>query len=393
MTSSEHSSLPLVPLFLLVFIFYLNFVSRIIMAPLLPIIEVELGLGHGQAGSFFFFVAFGYGVGLLGSGLVSYYLTHRLTIAFAGMMGGLALIMISRSTSIIGIHAGLVLIGIFAGFYLPSGIATLTENISREHWGKAMAIHELAPNAAFVTTPLLSEFLLRFFSWRGALTVLGVWAVLMPVLFLAFGRGSRKKGEPPRFASLREVLSGPSCWVMAIFFTISIGASFGLYTMMPLFLVSEIRMDRFWANTLIGLSRTFGIVVLFCSGFFIDRIGPKRAMVLYLTAAGSMTFLLGLVQGSITIPSLVLLQAASVVCLFPVGFTIVSLLFPDRLRGVAVSVVMFVGFLLGAGIIPSAVGYWAEAFSFSSGFSLLGIIFLASLPLFLRSRSRLKISQ
>jgi NNP family nitrate/nitrite transporter-like MFS transporter len=393
MTFSKNSSLPFLPLFLLVFIFYLNFVSRIILAPLLPIIETELGLGHGQAGSFFFFVAFGYGVGLLGSGLVSYLLTHRLTITFAGMMGGAALIMISRSTSIGGIHAGLVIIGIFAGFYLPSGIATMTEMISREHWGKAMAIHELAPNLAFITTPLLSEFLLKFFSWRGALTALGVWAILMPILFLVFGRGSRKKGEPPRFTSMREILTGPSCWIMATFFTVSIGASYGVYTMMPLFLVSEIGMDRLWANTLIGLSRTFGIVVLFCSGFFIDRMGPKRAMILYLITTGVSTFLLGFVPGLAMIPALVFLQAASVVCLFPVGFTIVSLIFPDRLRGVGVSLVIFIGFLLGGGVIPSALGYWAEAFSFSSGFALLGVFFLALLPLFLRNRTRLKISE
>ncbi len=395
MSFSKNSSLPFLPLFLLVFIFYLNFVSRIIMAPLLPIIEIELGLGHGQAGSFFFFVAFGYAFGLLGSGLISFLLTHRLTITFAGMMGGVALIFISRSTSITGIYAGLVSIGIFAGLYLPSGIATITENISREHWGKAMAIHELAPNLAFISTPLLSEFLLKFFSWRGALTALGFWAILMPVLFLMFGRGSRKKGEPPRLALMRTILTDPSFWVMATFFMVSIGASYGIYTMLPLYLVSEIGIDRQWANTLIGLSRTFGVVVLFCYGFFIDRMGLKKAMTCYWVTTGVSTFLLGFVGGSssVTIPALVFLQAASVVCLFPLGFTIVSLLFPDRLRGVAVSLVIFMGFLLGGGIIPTAIGYWAETFSFSSGFALLGVFFLALLPFFLRNKIRLKISE
>ena len=182
---------------------------------------------------------------------------------------------------------------------------------------------------------------------------------------------------------------------MATFFMVSIGASYGIYTMLPLYLVSEIRLDRQWANTLIGLSRTFGAVVLFCYGFFIDRMGPKRAMTFFLVTTGLSTFLLGFVRGSgsLTIPALVFLQAASVVCLFPVGFTIVSLLFPDRLRGVAVSLVIFVGFLLGGGIIPTAIGYWAEAFSFSSGFALLGVFFLALVPFFLRNRTRLKVSE
>jgi len=389
----KDSSLPLLPLFLLIFIFYLNFVSRIILAPLLPIVETELGLGHGQAGSLFFFVASGYAAGLLFAGVVSYLLTHRVTITVAGMMGGAALILISRSNSIGGIHAGLVLIGMFAGFYLPSGIATLTEIISRENWGRGMALHELAPNLAFITTPLLSELLLRFFSWRGALTSIGVWAIFMPVLFLLFGRGSRRRGDLPRLALFGKILAGRSCWIMGLYFTLAIGASYGLYTLMPLFMVTELGMDRLWANSIMGVSRIFGAVVLFFSGFFIERMGPRRAMIFYLVLTGVLTLLLGFVHGPAAVPVLVFLQAASVVALFPVGFTILSLHFPDPLRGAAVSLVILIGFLLGGGIVPSAMGYWAESFSFSSGFVLVGTVFLVLVPVFLKSGVRLNISR
>jgi len=390
---SPSSSLPILPIFLLTFIFYLNFVSRVIMAPLLPVVESELGLGHGQAGSLFFFMAFGYGVGLLGSGMVSHLLTHRLTITFAGLLGGLSLIFISRSPSIGAIHTGLVFIGFFAGLYLPSGIATLTELASRQHWGKAMAIHELAPNMAFITAPLLAEFLLRFFSWRDSLSVLGGWTMGMPFFFLLFGRGSRKRGEPPRFQLFREVLANPSCWVMVLFFMIAIGSSLGAFAVMPLFLVSELEMERPWANTLIGLSRSFGIILLFISGVLIDRIGPIRALTAFMIATGLFTLLLGAIPGALPVSILVFLQAASVACLFPTGFTIVSLIFPERLRGTAVSLIIFMGFLFGGGILPSALGHWAEVFSFSSGFALFGIATLVLLPFFRRLISRLDLSR
>lgn len=389
---SADISLPLLPIFLLTLLFYLNFISRVIMAPLLPIVESELGLGHGQAGSLFFFMAFGYGVGLLGSGVVSHFLTHRLTITFAGLLGGLSLIFISRSGSIGAIHTGLVFIGFFAGLYLPSGIATLTELASRQRWGKAMAIHELAPNMAFITAPLLAEFLLRFFSWRDALSVLGGWTMGMPFFFLLFGRGSRKRGEAPRFQLFREVLVNPSCWIMVLFFMIAIGSSMGAYAMMPLFLVSELGMERPWANTLIGLSRSFGIILLFISGVLIDRIGPIRALTAFMIATGLFTLLLGIVPGAVPVSILVFLQAASVACLFPTGFTLVSLIFPERLRGTAVSLVIFMGFLFGGGILPSALGHWAEAFSFSSGFALFGIATLVLFPFFRRLISRLDLS-
>ena len=389
---SSSNSLPLLAIFLLTLLFYLNFVSRVIMAPLLPVVESELGLGHGQAGSLFFYMAFGYGVGLLGSGVVSHFLTHRLTVTFAGLLGGLSLVLISRSSSIGAIHTGLFFIGFFAGLYLPSGIATLTELASRQNWGKAMAIHELAPNMAFITAPLLAEFLLRFFSWRDSLSVLGGWMMGMPFFFLLFGKGSRKRGEAPRFQLFREVLINRSCWVMVLFFMIAIGASMGAYAVMPLFLVSELGLERPWANTLIGLSRSFGIILVFVSGVLIDRIGPIRALTAFMTATGLFTLLLGTVPGAVPVSLLVFLQAASVACLFPTGFTLVSLIFPERLRGTAVSLVIFMGFLFGGGILPSALGHWAEVFSFSSGFALFGIATLVLLPFFRRPISRLDLS-
>jgi len=256
-----------------------------------------------------------------------------------------------------------------------------------------MAIHELAPNAAFITAPLLAEFLLRFLSWRGALHALGVWTILMPVLFLLFGRGSRKRGEAPRLPLFREVMGNPLCWAMGLFFMIAIGCSLGVYAVMPLFLVSEMGMDRPWANTLIGLSRVFGAGVLFISGIMIDRIGPTRALTTFMITTGLFTLLIGIIPGSTPVSILVFFQAAFVTCLFPTGFTIVSLIFPERLRGTAVSLVIFIGFLFGGGAVPSGLGHWAEIFSFASGFALLGIVTLILLPFFRRVTARLDLSR
>jgi NNP family nitrate/nitrite transporter-like MFS transporter len=381
------------PLLILAGIFYLNFVSRVVLAPLLPVIEGELGMGHGEAGSLFFFIAAGYGMGLLGSGFISSRLSHRHVITLSTIGVGGSILVVSRFTSVNGMHAGLVLLGIFAGFYIPSGIATLTGLVSKEHWGKALAIHELAPNLGFITAPLLSEALLKLFSWRESLAMLGFLSMFMSILFFFFGRGGKERGEPPRLQSMHKIARNPSFWIMAALFTVSIGSSVGVYTMMPLFLVSERGMEREWANMLIGLSRTFGIGVLFFSGLIIDRVGPKQAMTIFLTATGVFTLLLGLVHGSVTTPALVFLQAAATACLFPVGFTIISLVFPPHLRGGAVSLIMFIGFLIGGGAIPSAIGHWAEAFSFSSGFSLWGFFILAMLILFLRTATRFHLSE
>ena len=122
------------PVFFVTAIFYLNFTSRVILAPLLPVIEKDLGIGHGEAGSLFLYIACGSGVGLLGSGFVSSRLTHRTIITLTIFMVGITLTGISLSNSLGLMRAGLVLMGMFGGFYVPSAIATLTGLARQDHW-------------------------------------------------------------------------------------------------------------------------------------------------------------------------------------------------------------------------------------------------------------------
>jgi len=48
------------PLLLLTSIFFVNFLARILLAPLMPAVESDLGLSHAEAGSFFLLVSLGY---------------------------------------------------------------------------------------------------------------------------------------------------------------------------------------------------------------------------------------------------------------------------------------------------------------------------------------------
>jgi MFS transporter, NNP family, nitrate/nitrite transporter len=391
MMPNKAHSFPWIPISLLTTIFYLNFSSRVMLAPLLPVIEKDLGIRHGEAGSLFLYIACGYGLGLASSGFVSSRLTHRMTIILTIILVGFSLLVISGSNSLGLMRVGLVLVGIFAGFYIPSGIATLTGLASQEHWGKALAVHELGPNLGFITVPLLAEALLKFFPWRQSLAIIAAASILMGGLFFFFGKGGKFKGDPPSLQSMGKILKSPLYWVMVSLFTVSIGSTVGLYTMISLFLVNEMGIDRVGANTLMGFSRVFGIVVLFSAGWITDRFGPKRAMTIFILATGVFTLLFGALRGPLATPAVMFFQAASGACLFPVGFTVISLVFPLKLRGVAVSLVMLIAFPLGAGLIPSAIGHWADAFSFASAFALLGILFLVLLPLFLRVGNRLEV--
>ena len=380
-------SFPLFPLAFLTAIFYLNFVSRIILGPFLPVIEHELGLGHGGAGSLFLFVQIGYATGLLGSGIVSWRFTHRHTIVTSAAVVGIAMVGLSLAASLGAMRFWLVLIGAGAGLYLPSGVATITHLVHDGHWGKALAFHELAPNLAFITAPLLAEAFLATISWRGVLAIVGSVAVLLGGCFALSGPGGGQRGEPPRLQTMAGLLRDPSVWAMMLVFAAGVGSSLGLYSMLPLFLVSDLGMTLRAANSITGLSRVACLAVAFVSGWLTDRVGHRRALTVALTTTASLNLCLGLFPGPALTPVFVFLQGAAAVMFFPPAFAAVSRIVPVQMRNLGVALTTAVGVFLGGGAVPALVGYVAEVASFSTAFTVVGALAIFS-PLLLRISSR-----
>lgn len=371
--SSFRSQMP--PLLFLVGIFFLNFVSRIVLSPLLPTVEKDLKIGHEEAGSFFFLISLGYCIMLLGSSFVSSRINHRRTIILSTVTLGGGLLFVGLSHQLWMVRLGLFMLGMAAGLYLPSGIATVTELVKPRDWGKAISIHELAPNLSFVVAPLIAEMSLRWFSWQGIYILFGIFSVLVGILFSIFGRGGKFCGEPLNVSTLRIILKEPSFWVMMSLFSLGIGGTLGMFAMFPLYLVSEKGMDQVWANTLVGLSRISPAGVAILSGWVTDRLGPKRALKVIFLANGIAVTLLGVASG-LWMVLLIFLQPMLASSFFPPGFAALSRIGGAKFKSTSVSLIMPVSFLLGGGVIPAMIGLLGQTSSFSTGFIILGGILL-----------------
>ena len=363
------------PILLLTSIFFLNFISRIILAPLMPDMVSRLHLSNVQAGSFFFFISLGYFSTLLGSGFLSAYLTHKKTIICSIFAIGLALFIISLGQEIWSIRLGLILLGMAAGPYIPSGIATLTTLTTSDHWGKAIAIHELAPNLGFIVAPLLVEAMLLEFSWRAVFILLGIMTWLLGAIFARFGQGGDFKGQFPNIASMKAIFSNATFWIMVVLFSLGISGTLGIFTMLPLYLVADHGFDRSWANTLIAISRIAGLGIVFFGGWAADRFGAKRVLRIVFILSGSLTLLLGLASTD-WITVVIVLQPVVAVCFFPAGLAALSMITAPKERNIAVSLTVPLAFLFGGGAIPAMIGLVGDLGSFKWGFGLVGVLIL-----------------
>ncbi|MGD9240658.1 MAG: MFS transporter [Desulfobacterales bacterium] len=359
------------PLLILTSIFFLNFVSRIILAPLTPNIEIDLNLSHADAGSLFFLISFGYFISLTGSGFISSRINHKRTILFSNTALGFALIGIAFCAGTRTIRLGLFIVGITAGLYLPSGIAMLTSSISSRSWGKAIAIHELAPNLSFIAAPLISEAVMVWFSWRAVFLLFGCAALIMSPVFFYYSRGGEFRGEAPSFVSFRKVFSNVSFWVMMLLFSLGIISGLGIYTMLPLYLVTEHSIDRNVANTLIALSRISCVIMAFVGGWATDRFGSRQTLKIVLLLTGLLTVLLSVASSSY-ISYIVFFQPLIAVCFFPAGFAALSLIVPVELRNIAISFTVPLAFLIGGGLAPVFIGIIGDISSFAIAIAICG---------------------
>ncbi len=354
-------------------IFYLNFISRIIFAPLLPTIEKDLGISHTESGSLFFFISIGYLAGLLFSGFVNERLTHKNVISLSGIGVGLILYSLAALTSFRTIAACLIILGFVAGLYLPSGIATITHLVSSENWGKAFSVHEWAPNLAFITAPILAEVFLKWMTWQHVFSVIGASILFVGLFYFKYGKGGQFYGQAPKLKILRSLFTNRSFWIMIFIFGIGMGGSLGIYTMLPLYLVSERGFSAGWVNTLVGLSRISGLFITLVSGWLTDKIGPKKAIKLIIVTSGLTTISLGLVRGPFILP-VIFLQPLFATSFFPAGFAALSLITPHEIQNVTVSFTIPFSFLLGGGLIPTLIGFMGDMGSFGMGISFVGLI-------------------
>lgn len=361
------------PVFFLAGIFFLNFVARIILSPLLPTIEKELAISHSQSGFLFFLSSAGYLAGLLSSGLLASRATHRLTIVVSSAGVGGALLVIAVGNDLWTIRGGLLGVGFAAGLYMPSAIATITSLVDRRHWGKAIAVHELAPNLAFFASPFIAELFFKWSSWRAALGVIGALSLLASASFGRFGKGGAFPGESPISSAFGELIRLPALWLMVALFSLGVSSTVGVYAMLPLYLVIERRLDPSWANAIVAFSRAHGPILGLLGGWASDKLGAKQTIVISLGFTGILTLSLGLVPGG-WLSLVVLFQPLLAVWFFPAAFAAIAAITPSHTRNLAVALSVPLGFVIGGGAIPTLIGAMGDAGSFATGLIITGVL-------------------
>jgi NNP family nitrate/nitrite transporter-like MFS transporter len=363
----------LLPLFIFWCLWFLNYSTRAAFSPILPLIEDNLSLSHGEAGGLYTSLSIGFSLSMFAAGRFALVWGYKRTVVIGFLGISFVLLGIQWVESYPAFHVLFFLIGMATGGYMPSIIPIITETYDSRHWGKAIGLHDSAASFSIFLIPILVVFGLHFLPWRRLFLVLGIATLLLPIYFWKVS--SEPKGEMSQHkCRYIDLFKRRTVWIMGLLSIFASGSVTGLYAILPLYLIKERGIDFSYANTIFGISRIGGIFVSILSGFLTDRYGYRKILMLSLLLTGLSTIGLSL---AFTLPLILVtlfLQAAFTIAYFPAALSAISKLTSFSERSVVTGMVFAFGSIFGMGTVPFLLGLTADYFSFQIGIFLLGLL-------------------
>lgn len=358
-------------------IFLANYGARSALSPLLVSIEMDLHVSHSQATSLLMLQGVGFSIALGISGLIMSSLrpAHMAVLSLVG--GGSALMLMPLVTTLAHGQIIFLLFGLLVGLYFPAGMAILNSIVFPKDLGKAVGIHELAPNIGFIIMPLCMQLALAYTDWRGAFSYVGISMILIGLSFLFFGRGGQQCTPPTSLAGVSKLFHTRSTWLFALLLTMCLVGEFTIYSVLQLYLVSDGGYSPEKANLIMSLSRVLTPMAVFAAGFAADTFNPITLLRASLLLHGVALILMSL-NNSILALSGVCLQSFSIAFSFPVLFKIMSNCISIREQPLLLSFTMPVAGIIATGLIPWLLGLCGQYASFGLGFAILGVLSVVS---------------
>ena len=361
---------------ILLFIFwglwFLNFSSRTVLSPLLPLIEEELAITHALAGSLFFYMSVGFTISVFMAGWISKYIGYKRSIIVSFLALVLALSSFIFAETYYSFAAVSFFVGLTSGIYFPCAIPLITSIFSRDNWGKAIGFHETAASASFLAIPILVVLALRFCHWKSCFIMLSGVCLLVIIFFWVFAPDPRPKKE--RRSSYATILLRKDFWLVNIIWTINVMATYGIYSITPLFLVTERGLQLELANTIFGVSRIGGLFATILIGFALDRYSVRKILFIILLITGLSTIGVALAQVFWLLIGMLIIQATVSVAFFPSAIMAISKITRLEERSTFMGITVAIASIWGVGITPVGLGAVADAWSFQIGIFILGVL-------------------
>jgi len=349
-----------------------NYVHRMAIPPLIPIIKNELGITNAQAGL------------LMASLLLPYALTQVPAGYFGDKIGRKRLVVISilgyslasslmvfarQYWHLISVRA---LYGVFAGLYYAPSTALISE-VYKEKKGSALGVFMIGPPVGSAIAPAIVVPIALALEWRYSFVIISLVSALIGIALIHGVKGEVRQVERVNFAIPKNVFG------LSLMNFIVLAAFFGMLTFLPDFFVDKGRSIE-EASFYFSLLSIVGIFWIYSRWNIYDRVG-KGSLFSVLFFNMFLSFLLV----KTTYPILVLPLGLFFYSVGPIVTAYTSEHATPENLGTVMGFVNMMGFF-GATIGPYFIGFLIDRVGYEMAFYSISGMYLVSLLIFMFER-------
>ena len=363
-------------LFLLFSLWFLVMVVRLILGPILPLIEDDFLVTHAKATVLISLFAFGSSSSIFASGIFAGRIGYKRFVVTCLAAQVVVFLVIPHARTFFQLAVLIFVLGFIWGTYFPCVVPIVTSHFAPSVWNRALAIQDSGASLSAIAAPLLATLMLNFLSWRQFFYVFAAAYVPLGAAFLFMAKEVRV--EQRVTVSLRNLLKGRSVWILGVLWVCASGVFWGICQVIPLYFTKELSLGIRYTNTVFGLSRIGGFACGITVGFIADRFGLKRIMFAVLCLTGLFTMFMGH-SNLMVIQIAMFLQGTIITGFFAVGLMAISRTFGPEQRSMAAGLTTMMASLLGSGLLPYLLGLSGDHLSFKFGIVIFGaFVILAS---------------
>ncbi|MFJ8854937.1 MFS transporter [Streptomyces sp. NPDC102437] len=358
----------------------IDYIDRFSISMALPSIGEEFHLGKTAQGSLVTVFALVYMICQIPAGyLADRYGSRKpmlitlvlwsLFTALTGMAGTFGLLLLFRG-----------LFGACQGAFPAASFKAIAERTTPERRGTATSVMLSASGIAGLA-PLLVAPLLTAIGWRhtflwmagcGAAIGIGLWALLPKALPDRLSRLPQAAVTMPE-VSRAQVLKSPGVWKFAVLFCAMNMLSYGLVTWVPSYLLEARDLSLNETGVLSAIPSLVGFATTIFGGWLFDRYFHDKARWYLVSIATVTSVLLVLMVSAGSAATFTVYETLAVgvfgmatMCVFGLPLRVL----PTAVAGLGSGMTNFGGQVAGV-IAPLAMGWLADAFSYTAAFGFL----------------------
>lgn len=363
--------------FLLLYaLFMADFIARLGVNSILPLIQKDLNLTDVQIGSLTSIVLLSMAVFVLPISFYGERTSRKYAITLSALVWGIGSLLSGMASNFSLLFASRFAVGLGNSAYAPLSNSLLTSMYEKSKWGKKIGLYNTAMTFGGAIGAIYFAKLAEISSWRMAFYIIGAFSIVLALSSLSLPNSKEKQNEMKAKVNFKDtkemILKNKALLFM------SFGAGVGIFVIQAvgawtsIYFVRELGYSVMDSAKLIGLSAILAAAGFPLGGIILDKWYQKdKRSRLYLPMITFALTALSFVTG-FYLKNIVFIIGAQVLYVFAVTafHAATQELVPTWFKSVSYGVyVLFIQFLGALG--PLFAGIFSEAFGLTSSLLLL----------------------